>query len=269
MKGLTTLVLHTPLRPRQCLPRTLESLKKATAREPHLVEVVVQGKPPDGRKLPDPGDYPYDLRYVHHEVNIGIGAAFHFAAKRFLERGHQRLAKVDDDIAVPVRGWDALEKCLDEEKRLGEENVQVVMMATAENQPKMWKIEKREGQSDALSLVVGHKALRKLEGGPHWFVCDLCDIGCTMWERSVFEQGFLPPAEYLVGGITLDHVWDRWNAGIMSALCVKPRCDHMAGGCGTVEYEEVRRGARECRRSGAVFHAKWGIEFPELTNYRR
>jgi hypothetical protein len=269
MIGLTTLVLHTPLRPARCLRRTLEALKEATTRDPHLVEVVVQGKVPGGVDLPSPEDYPFELQYVHHDVNIGIGAAFHFAARRFLERDHRRFAKVDDDIAVPKGGWDILEQCLDEEHRRGEFNVQVVMMGTAESQAKMWEVTEREGTDSALALVVGHKALREVDGGPSWFVTDHCDIGCTMWERAVFEEGFLPPSEYLVGGITLDHVWDRWNNGIMSALCVKPRCDHMAGPCGTVEYEDVRRGERECRRSGALFHAKWGIDFPELTHYRR
>jgi hypothetical protein len=257
-----TLVLHHPSRPVGCLVRTLTALERATNKPGHIVHVIVQGdvKDPYSRGYPRTNQH-YDLRYSWLNQNIGIGAGFRLAVERFLATEASWLAKVDDDIAVARRGWDILSGIVEHE-RAGGRKLGSVMMSTHRTKPRLLKKGFSENKIPLVTPVDGfHCDLHARICGLNvrWWVTDFSDIGCTVYNRELFESGCIPDDKLRVGGIGLDLVFQGNEKGFEWAVCGQPRCEHFGNVCSNKEYRDVRANIKTYAASHDWFYSKWGV----------
>lgn len=256
-----TIVLHHPSRPVRCLARTLDALSRATAGKKHIVDVIFQGVMNRNHGYPTRGKN-YRLIYTEVGRNIGIGGGFKLGVKNFLKSGAGRLAKIDDDIAVPRWGWDVLDGILSHEARVGERKLGAVMMSTDRTRVRLLKYGVSVNGIPTVKPVNGNRGTgrEKLCGySVVWKITDFSDVGCTLYPRSLFEDGCVPDEALFVGGIGLDLVYQGNKRGYSWAVCRTPRCEHFAEECHNVHYSGVRSNRETYARSHAHFYKKWGV----------
>lgn len=269
---ITTCVLYTPSRPIRCLHRALLSLDEATTRE-HHVEVVVQGPLVD-TELPEESMFSnIKLRYYHNEKNLGSTVVMVASIERFLKTDHAWWAKCDDDISFEAGGWDMAVSAIQKENALGKYSCACAMIAVPNpmwsSHPRILTRKKREGSAD---LLVEHKRAHVWRGGaedlPGYAVCDLVDIGCTVYARNTFENGCLPDTNIFSSGDTHDFALTMLKEGFKSILVTNPRCQHHHNECKPWQYNVMRYDREPIRRAGQYLIDKWNVEVPMLTTHK-
>jgi GT2 family glycosyltransferase len=259
-KSITVLVCHTPIRPVDCLVRTLDSLRKVTKVHSLNVEVVVQGPLPAGHELPPPGFFAADdlaLTYIHNERNTGVAEPLYHSVERWREAGGDFWGKVDDDVILAEGSFDTMLLTIELAQARGH-RVGCVHMNIGETEPVLLKAQK--GQ-----LVYKGGSYEKLP--VTWgdiYVIDFVGTGATLFTKTPFEEGCQFDPEYRIGGVDVDMAWQMVQKSIRSILMKRPRSKHDLGGCSPNEYVKVRWNPDEINRSGRIFKRKWGLVNPRL-----
>ena len=256
-----TIVLHHPARPVNCLIRTLEALRGATAGDDHVVDVIVQGTKDDTYGYPKEVDG-YHLRYCEVGSNIGIGGGFKLGVERFLQTDAKWLAKIDDDIAVSRRGWDILAGIIEYERTENGRKLGASMMSTGRTRTRLLCESKSPNGLNIIDVVDGDRGCGQSEMFGRqvtWKLTDFSDVGCTIFPRELFESGCLPDEELHVGGIGLDLVYQGNQRGFNWSVCCSPLCDHFGADCHNMQYTSVRNNKDTYIRSHLHFYKKWGV----------
>lgn len=254
-----TIVLHHPARPVSCLIRTLQSLRFATNGTDHIVDVIVQGKIDWDRGYPRRLDG-CCLKYSEVGKNLGIGGGFKHGVERFLRTKYKYIAKIDDDIEVPPRGWDVLVGIVDHEKLENKQRVGSVMMSTEKTRTRVFSMGLSPNNVKTMKPIDGHHgySAKKIYGrNVLWAKADFADIGCTVYNRDLFESGCIPDERLFVGGIGLDLVCQGNEHGFSWFVCRSPRCNHF--GCNNKRYKKIRYDKDVFVKSHKVIYKKWGF----------
>jgi len=258
---ITTLVMYHPLRPVDCLIRTLESLAKAT-KHSHRVEVFVQGM--CRHDLPPTDAYaPMELVYLQSKANVGNSRPM---AERFrhwmnIEKDETEFwAKVDDDFELPERGWDLLIEALDAERSREQYSIGAACLGTKQNFPQMFHI--KDGVFDRVFgfCAVRVERIKELE----WVVADFVHNGATIYTREAFEAGCMFDPAYFVGGEHVDMALQMHQVGLHSIATSNPKSVHFASKCTPEEYRLVRMDQTSFVRAHDHFVRKWGLKNPKL-----
>jgi predicted glycosyltransferase involved in capsule biosynthesis len=271
-EGITTMVLHHPLRPMSCLKRSLRGLERSTNGREHVVDVVIQG--PVKGPLPDPSKFKLHINFFQEEKNIGISKPAVRSIKQFLERGHRWWSKVDDDILMPRNGLDKLISVLEFEQSLGILDVGAAQMTTGAgtwvHKPRVFVIS-REKHSDGRPIFYtqnGH-VVERTKNEVTWRVADCTGWGSTVFNRSVFEKGCMPDTRYFVGVIDTDLCYQMFHKGIRIALVNNPSCTQLVQECYNKAYKNIRYNKERIQQSGRKFSDKWGVYYKQLAEYNR
>jgi SAM-dependent methyltransferase/GT2 family glycosyltransferase len=271
--AVTTCVLHHPLRPVDCLDRALRSLDKATKRE-HHVEVIVQGPLMEGVQLPDPKSFEHiQLVYFHNKQNLGNALPLNHSEQRFLKTDHMWWAKCDDDMSFPSGGWDnAIDAILAEDKK-GEFKCGCAFLAVPmpmwSARPRNFSRQKRTGGlPPTLQWEERGYANRNNNSRPRYIVCDFADHGCTVFRRSVFEDGCAAESRLFTGGVDFDMCFQMLDKGYKSIFVTDPRSAHHHDRCKPFKYGVIRYDPKQTNRSGQILLEKWGVEIEFLTKFQ-
>jgi len=252
--GITTAVLYHPLRPLDCLVRSLRALEKAVEGREHVVDLFVQGQV---ASLPSPGDFEFDLNITVYDKNRGIPLPCRKSVLRCIDRGHTWWSKVDDDIILPPGAFDTLIGVMEREDALGEYSIGAVQMSTGPgthaHTPKLFAMGER------LTLPVGSYAERT-EGEVSWSVCDCVGAGGAVYRASIFDSCELDTS-LTVGCDDTDLCLQMAHRGIRSALVTSPCSDHLVRECYNPDYKAVRYDRKLIDHCAALFLEKWGMEF--------
>jgi GT2 family glycosyltransferase len=254
-KMITVLVCHTPIRPVDCLIRTLDALRKVTAHHTLFVEVVVQGPLPKGHELPPAGVFGHDnliLSYIHNERNTGVAEPLKKSVERWKESGHDYWAKVDDDVILADDSFDTMLLTIELAQKRGHK-VGCVHMNIGDTRPILLK-----PCDGALAYVPGQHEKLPVTWGDI-FVIDFVGTGATIFTPTPFEEGCQFDDRYRIGGVDIDMAWQMTQKGIRSILMINPRSLHDLKNCTPNEYVKVRWNPDEINRSGRLFRQKWGL----------
>lgn len=274
--GYTTCILHHPARPVDCVVRVLDALAGAT-REPHRVEVVIQG--PSRDPLPPVDAYPrLELEYIQLPRNTGLSAP---AAESMARATTRFWAKLDDDMVLPPRAWDILAGGIEGwAKRYGARAGAAMMATGGLNARRLVRrdgrlVEEDEGP-DNLSMRTRHGTFE---------LSDVVGSGATLFDMAVLRAGsdltdgtghehqlgrvqpegrllaaFDP--RYQVGGADVDLCMQMGERGWPLLLCTWPRVTHIYKECSPPAYEQDRWSAEDLEASRQIFASKWGVRPP-------
>jgi predicted glycosyltransferase involved in capsule biosynthesis len=270
--GITTVMMHHPLRPGACLRKSLRALEGATAEwREHTVDLFIQG--PIKSKLPNPDNFAFELNIVQLPENQGLAIPPLQSLKWFRERRHTWWSKVDDDILMPKGGLEDLIKVLQYESGLGEINVGAAQMSTG---PGSWVHTTRifvlgketdEQGRPHLFLRDGHLVERNLDG-IKWRVADSSGWGSTVFHRRVFDT-CMPDPQYFLGVVDTDLFYQMHHQGMRVALIASPSCEQLVNECYNSAYTGVRFNVNTIRKSGRLFSKKWGVYHKRLVEYKK
>jgi hypothetical protein len=114
--------------------------------------------------------------------------------------------------------------------------------------------------------IDGHHgcAKEKIHGeNVSWAKTDFADIGCTVYNRDLFESGCIPDMRLFVGGIGLDLVCQGNEHGFSWFVCRDPKCNHF--GCYNRRYSKVRYNNKGYfAESHKIIYEKWGFSSAKL-----
>lgn len=261
---ILTTVLHHPARTRKCLTNTLDSLNHASMLQ-HHVEVIIQGPLRQWIRPPNPRQFPkLHLTYVQLQENVGVAPACQITLSRFEKERFDFWAKIDDDITFEEGAFDALMRCFEREQVSNQHNVGYAMLAPPGMRPFLWWANKDSNGAPSLVKAVGHHAHRRIPEGPEWFVCDVTEVGCTIFKRELIMK-CRPDPHYRYGMDNFDLMWQATKAGFKSVLCTDPGCySSGAGECDTPDYINECRPAFPPDLYREYFRQKWGVDIPEI-----
>ena len=261
---ITVLVCHVPTRPIGCLVRTLESLKKASAKNAIKVEIVIQGAVPKGHDLPsrDMLNSPASgsrasFEYFFNEQNTGVAEPLARSTERWLAGDGKYWAKVDDDVILADGSFDTILHVMEVASK-GGKKIGCVHMNIGGIGPTL--LSEQDG-----TLVYKHGSHEKLS--LMWgdvYVVDFVGTGATVFSRLPFENGCRFDPEYTIGGVDVDMAWQMTQKGIRSVLMLRPGCRHDVHMCSPGNYVSVRWDAESINKSRQLFLRKWGIDNPQL-----
>jgi GT2 family glycosyltransferase len=254
-KTITVLVCHTPIRPVDCLIRTLDSISRASQDCSVNIEVVVQGPCPKGHELPPPGFHAGSdvlLKYIHNERNTGVAEPLTRSVERWLGSGGDYWAKVDDDVILAEGSFDTMLLTIDLAQKRGHK-VGCVHMNIGDTRPVLLK-----ATSGVLDYVPGQHEKLPVTWGDI-YVIDFVGTGATIFTKTPFDEGCQFDDRYKIGGVDVDMAWQMTQKGIRSILMTRPRSKHDLGNCSPNEYVKVRWNPDEINKSGRIFKQKWGL----------
>ena len=265
MPSILTTVLHHPARRARCLENVLSSLSEATV-HPHHVEVIVQG-PIDvtKRTLPRGSDFPgIELCYIMLPENVGVAPAVQLTLTRLdEEQHHTHWAKIDDDVTFEPGAFDKVLDQMAFEDDLGEHRVGYVMISMPGLRPFLWKESFDGTGSPSIIKKIGSYGTRELKG-MRWHVCDLTEIGCTLFTREALLH-CRPDPHYRYGMDNFDLMWQMTLAGYKTILSESPGCYSSGKGeCDTPEYIADARPAYPPDLYRDYFRQKWGLDIPPI-----
>lgn len=255
--AITTVLVHTPLRPTGCALRALQSLRKATKRS-HVVEFVVQGPMRKDVKLPDPKEFKDDfkLKYYMEPINTGVPTRLAESVER---RRTPFWAKLDDDARLPSGAWDILIKCMMYECELGNK-IGAAQMAP---QPGPTLLLHPDYQKKMLRVQRRAHAVRNFSWAK-WHLVDVVGSGSSVFNGEVFEKGCQFVRDYKTGGSDIEIGWQMVQKNYKSILCVKPLSVHEHERCSSQKYQSVRMNKKEFKKSARIFFKRWGLEYELL-----
>lgn len=257
-RTVTTALVHTPTRSRRCMFRALESLRFST-KQPHRVELIIQGALKPGALLPRPEDYPeIALSIFQEDENLGVPTRLAESTERL---STDFWAKLDDDAAVPRGAWDTLIRLHDAEAAAG------VKTGSAFMAPKPGPIRVFRVKENVLRTV-GAPHSTKNKPFAKWHVVDCVGSGATVFRREVFEAGCHFVRRYFSGGSDVDIAWQMHVAGFKSILCVRPLSEHFHSECSPQKYDKVRYNSATLAKSAETFFDRWGMEYEHLRRKR-
>jgi GT2 family glycosyltransferase len=257
---IQVLVCHVPIRPVDCLVRTLDSLRVASASRDVVVQVVVQG--PCDHELPPGGIWPEDrfsVHYAYNDRNTGVAQPLAEHTKTWIDMGSSSSywAKVDDDVVLRPGAFDLMLHVIVEAGRRGYQ-VGCCQMNVAGAQ--------------AILLSAEYGQLKRTGGWHQEFKCgpwtarvvDAVGTGSTIFTPLPFQQGCRFEPSYVIGGVDVDMSWQMTNKQIRSILVDAPGNVHDLAGCSSSAYHKVRWNPKSINKSGETFRRRWGIVDPCL-----
>lgn len=256
---IQVLVCHVPIRPVDCLVRTLDALRSASKSREVVVQVVVQG--PCDHELPPGGIWPQDhfsVHYAHNERNTGVAQPLAEHTKTWIDMGCIGYwAKIDDDVVLRPGAFDMMLHVIDVAIREGH-RVGCCQMNVAGAQATLLSSE--HGQ---LKRTGGWH--QQLKGG-EWSakLVDAVGTGSTVFTPLPFEEGCRFEPSYVIGGVDIDMSWQMTREQIRSVLVDAPGNIHDIGGCSPSAYHMVRWNPKSINKSGEIFRRRWGIVDPRL-----
>lgn len=255
--SITTILVHTPMRPTGCAIRALNSLCVATKMR-HKVEFVIQGPVSDKSKFPAPKRYKkfFDLRYFWEKENTGVPTRLFQSVKR-LDTDYW--AKLDDDAILPRGAWDLLIRCINFEKDRGIK-VGAAFMAPIHTRGYVLKVDKKQ---KLLRTTTTPHSIND-QSWAKWLLFDCVGSGATVFIDDVFYDGcnFVP--RYKTGGSDVDMFWQMTQKGFKTIMCVRPNSIHEHQRCSNKSYDSIRRSRKELKKSAKIFFERWGLEYVHL-----
>lgn len=258
-EAIQVLVCHVPIRPVDCLVRTLDSLRCASKKREVVVQVVVQG--PCDHELPPGGIWPADnfsVHYAYNERNTGVAQPLAEHTKTWIDMGCSGYwAKVDDDVVLCREAFDLMLDLIMTAIKVGH-IVGCCQMNVADIRPTLLSSE--HGQLRRLAGAHGRLQAATWDAA----VVDTVGTGSTIFTPLPFLEGCRFEPSYVIGGVDVDMSWQMTRKGIRSLLVDTEGNKHDLGRCSSSEYTMVRWNPKSINKSGDIFKRRWGIVDPQL-----
>jgi len=236
----------------------LDGLKHATKQD-HVVRFIVNGKI-DPAILPKAADYSsfFTLETRLYDNNIGVPGRM---AMEIADCDTEFVAKHDDDMKLPVNGWDILLSCMKQEESIGEKIGGTVMgcqniecgILVPDHANKILRV-KRDCHKKASS------------GSTSWKLVDYTGTGTSIYKRSVMNECCFSVKQKLGAGDP-DLMWRLTKAGYRQILCEHPSSEHFHVKCTSDKYEAARWNNERLIESAKQFYNDHGMVFEGMLRW--
>jgi len=253
--SITTIIMHHPDRPVDCLVRALDSLAASTTMD-LVVEVVVQGRSRDGSlpELPPVESFPFELSYQMNASNIGNSLPLAQSAAK-CRTGIW--SKLDDDTVLPDKGWDLLLKVLEEEEQYTDEpfvfDIGAVAFGHHDSIPRLIKV------SEGYLYRVPGSFVKRDGDGVSWEVADFGSNGATIYLPEVFSRGCGFDPTHFVVSEHIDMALQMSREGFHVIQVTEPLAPHNKNECTPAAYHGIRLSPKRIVEGYEKLRSKWGL----------